>query len=369
MRDLCQREGVRVFSSNYALYGAMSARANSVYDQFSRDVEVYSIDESFLDLSDVAPSQRVEPGRDLRSTVRTWTGLPTCVGIGPTKTLAKLANHLAKTHPEFGGVCDLTEWAERDRWMWVTDLAEIWGIGPASQAQLRAMGCRTVADVRDLQPRSVRAGMTVVGEHIVHELRGLPCMALESTAPTRKGRAVTRCFSGRVSDLAMVEQAVAAHATRLGEKLRRQDLGTDHIADFFHTSEHDTGSPQRSAAITVILPEATNDTLALVKAATSGMWAVWRSGYRYSKAGGGHDRLGQPGREPTRVAGVGQLDRDKAAAIMAALDRCNGRYGCGTVIVAAVGLPPARKGWATKFEMRSPRYLSRMDELPVVGTA
>ena len=369
VRDLCRREGVRVFSSNYALYGAMSARANSIYDRFSPEVEVYSIDESFLDLADVEPHRRVALGRDLRSTVLRWTGLPTCVGIGPTKTLAKLANHLAKRHPELGGVCDLTDWHERDRWMRVTALDEVWGIGPASQANLKAMGCRTVADVRDLQPRSVRAGMTVVGERIVHELRGLPCMALESVAPTRKGCAVTRCFSGRVSDLATVEQAVAAHATRLGEKLRRGGLGTDHVGVFFHTSEHDVGARQRSAAITVSLPEATSDTLALVKAATAGVRRVWRPGYRYSKAGVVTVDLVKLAASQRALPGIGRLDREKASAIMAALDRCNGRYGRGTVVVAAAGLPPARAVWATKFEMRSPRYLSRLDELPVVGTA
>ncbi len=127
--------------------------------------------------------------------------------------------------------------------------------------------------------------MTVVGERIVHELRGTPCIALESVAATRKGCAVTRCFSGRVDDLATMEQAVATHATRLGEKLRREALGTDHLGMFFHTSEHDAGAPQRSASTTVTLPEATSDTLVLVKAAIAGVRRVWRAGYRYSKAG------------------------------------------------------------------------------------
>ncbi len=214
MRDLCRREGVRVFSSNYALYGDMSARANAIYERFARDIEIYSIDESFLDLSDVAPRHRAELGRDLRSTVRTWTGLPTCVGIGPTKTLAKLANHIAKKNPTLGGVCDLSDKVERNGWLARVKLDEIWGVGRASQARLQAVGCRTVADVRDLDPRAIRKGMTVVGERIIYELRGLPCIDLASVAPTRKGCAVTRCFSGRVEDLATVEQAVASHAAR-----------------------------------------------------------------------------------------------------------------------------------------------------------
>ncbi len=221
IRDTCKRGSVRVFSSNYALYGDMSSRANEIYRGFSPRVEIYSIDESFLDMSDIAPSRREALARDLRSTVLTWTGLPSCVGIGPTKTLAKLANHVAKKNPELGGVCDLTDEDVRRRWMAVVALEEVWGIGPATQAKLQAIGCRTVADVRDLDPRLARNGLTVVGSRIVHELRGEACLDLAAVAPTRKGCAVTRSFSRRVEDLATMEQAVATHATRLGEKLRR----------------------------------------------------------------------------------------------------------------------------------------------------
>lgn len=164
-------------------------------------------------------------------------------------------------------------------------MEEVWGIGRASQAKLRAMGCDSVADVRDLDPRPVRRALMVVGERIIHELRGRACLSLETVAATRKGCAVTRSFSNRVEDPATMEQAVAAHATRLGEKLRREQLGTDHVTVFFHTSEHDTGNPQRSASTVVTLPEATSDTLVLIKAATAGARRIWKAGYRYSKAG------------------------------------------------------------------------------------
>ncbi len=366
MRDLCKRQGVRVFSSNYALYGDMSGRTNAIYDRFSRRSEVYSIDETFLDLADVVPEHRVELGRDLRSTVLAWTGIPTCVGIGPTKTLAKLANHLAKAHPELRGVCDLTDEAERGRWLARTSLDEIWGVGPASQARLRAIGCATVADVRDLAPRHVRQGMTVVGERIVHELRGTACLNLEEVAPTRKGCAVTRMFSRRVEDRPTLEQAVAAHATRLGEKLRRHGLGTDHVTVFYHTSEHDVGSPQRSASMVVRLPEATNDSLVLVKAATWGARRMWRDGYRYNKAGVITVDLVRLAASQRAMPGLGQFDRERGAALMAAVDSCNARFGRGTVVPGLAGMAPARRGWATKFEMRSPRYTTCLAEMPVV---
>ena len=153
IRATCTREGVRVFSSNYALYGDMSARANAIYRGFSPKIEIYSIDESFLDLSDVDERRRPELALGLRATVAAWTGLPTCVGIGPTKTIAKLANHVAKKNPELGGVCDLTDEGEQSRWMAKIPLGEIWGVGSASRAKLEAIGCATVADVRDLDPR------------------------------------------------------------------------------------------------------------------------------------------------------------------------------------------------------------------------
>ncbi len=267
IRDLCRRRGVRVYSSNYALYGDMSARVNDVYGGFAPRVEVYSIDESFLDLSDLPPARRAPLARDMRATVRAWTGIPTCVGIGPTKTLAKLANRVAKAQPGLDGVCDLTDPGVRDGWLRRLAPGDLWGVGPANARRLEALGCRTAADVRDLDPRVARKAMTVAGERLVQELRGVACLELEEVAPTRKGCAVTRSFPRRVGDLATMEQAVAAHAARLGEKLRREGLGADHVTVFFHTSPHDRDGPRRSASKVATLPEATNDTLALVRAA------------------------------------------------------------------------------------------------------
>ena len=258
IRDLCKRQGVRVFSSNYTLYGDMSARTNAVYRDFAPRVEIYSIDESFLDLTDVQPVRRLELARDLRATVRAWTGIPTCVGIGSTKTLAKLANHIAKKVPELDGVCDLTDPVAYDHWLCRIAVEEVWGIGRASLGKLEAMGVDTVADLRDLDPRPVRKAMTVVGERIMHELRGLSCLPLELMPAQRKGCAVTRSFSARVTEREVLEQAVAAHATRLGEKLRRGGLGTSHVTVIYHTSTHDHGAPMRSVSTTVTLPEATS---------------------------------------------------------------------------------------------------------------
>lgn len=369
IRDLCKREGVVVFSSNYTLYGDMSRRVNEVYRQFAptEAIEIYSIDESFLDLSLVPQEHREELGRDLRSTVSTWTGIPTCVGIGPTKTLAKLANKIAKSTPQLGGVCDLTSAAARADWLPAVDLADIWGVGRASQAKLAALGCRTVADVAALDPKVARRAMTVVGERTIYELRGMPCIDLEAVAPTRKGCAVTRCFSGRVSDLETVLEAVASHATRLAEKLRHHGLATDHVTVFYHTSQHDRGAPQRSVSYTVDLPEHTNDTLVLVRGAKWGARRIWAPGYRYSKAGVITVDIIPPLTAPRAL--IGGFDQPQSARLMGALDACNRRFGRGAVYPAAVGIERTRRRWNTKFEMRSPRYTTRVGEVPVVRSA
>ncbi|BAQ44420.1 Y-family DNA polymerase [Methylobacterium aquaticum] len=367
IRQLCRSKGVRVFSSNYALYGDMSARANTVYRQFAPDVEIYSIDESFLDLSDVRERDRLALARDLRSTVRQWTGLPTCVGIGPTKTLAKLANHIAKSIPELGGVCDLSNEAERAAWMVGISVGEVWGIGRASRARLEAMGVDTVADLRDLDPRPARASLTVVGERIIHELRGRACLPLEIVPARRKGCAVTRSFSSRITEREVMEQAVAAHATRLGEKLRRDGLAVSAVTVFYHTSEHDRGDPMRSVSTVVHLPEATNDSRHLIQAALHGVAKTWKeqgpTPWRYSKAGLVTKDLVPLDGAPRPLFDA--LDREKSGKLMAAMDACNSRFGRGAVVPARAGMVEKRI-WSTKFEMRSPRFTTRLSEVPVV---
>ena len=202
-----------------------------------------------------------------------------------------------------------------------------------------------------------------MGERIIYELRALPCLDLETVAPTRKGCAVTRSFSSRVENRDTMEQAIATHAARLGEKLRRGGLGTDHVTVFFHTSEHDTGSPQRSVSTIATLPEATSDTLVLAKAATWAVRRIWRDGFRYSKAGVVTvDLVPLAG---SQRALIGGFDREGGEALMTALDACNRRWGRGAVVPANSGFV-ARRSWSTKFEMRSPRYTTRISEVPVV---
>jgi len=360
IRDLCNRERVSVFSSNYALYGDMSARMNQIYRQFSPEVETYSIDESFLDLTGERRRDLPDLARDLRATVRAWTGVPTCVGLGPTKTLAKLANHIAKQIPELGGVCDLTDEAERDHWLIRVPFDEVWGIGAASAAKLQRLGLESVADLRDLDPRLARDLLTVVGERIAHELRGVSCLALETLPAERKGCAVTRSFSVKIDDLDRMLEAVADYANRLGEKLRRDGMAATHLQVFMHTSRFNDDL-RHSAATTVHLPQASSDSLELAAAAVRGARHLWREGYRYAKAGVMTADLVPDGR--SQLALLDARDHERSKRLMAAVDACNRRYGRGIVKPGSVGVA---RTWATKFERRSPRYTTRLDELPTV---
>ncbi len=212
----------------------------------------------------------------------------------------------------------------------------------------------------------MRKALTVVGERMIFELRGVSCIGLDLVPARRKGCAVTRSFAGRVTEQAMLEQAVAAHATRLGEKLRREGLATNHVTVFYHTSEHDRGEPQRSVQTVVGLPEATNDSLVLIQAAQLGVARTWREQgqvpWRYSKAGVITTDLVPLAESPRAL--IGRLDRERSGPLMAALDACNARWGRGTVVPAGAGLERARTDWSTKFEMRSPCYTTQVADLP-----
>ena len=363
IKDLCRKNNVAVFSSNYTLYGDMSARMNEIYRAFSPEIEIYSIDESFLDLNGFGHRDLAQYGQELRGTVRQWTGIPTCVGIGPTKTLAKLANWTAKHHAELNGVCDFSNADVRAAIMPKIPVGEVWGIGRASRAKLEAIGVNTADDLASLDREQGRKLMTVVGERIISELRGQSCLALEQVAPQRKGCAVTRCFSGRVDDLDTMLESITTHATRLGEKLRHHGLATDFVTVFFHTSTHDRGA-QYAAQKTVTLPEATNDTLALVAAARAGIRSAWRQGFRYSKCGIMTVDL-VPIADVQRPL-FDQFDRKKSGRLMDALDSVNAKFGRGTLVPAAMVLS---RPWSTKFEMRSPRYTTSIDELPKASAA
>lgn len=358
VRDLIRRHRVRVLSSNYALYGSMSARVNAVLTDFAPAAEAYSIDETFLDLTGIAGRDLRPLCQDLRATVLRWTGIPTCVGLGPSKTLAKLANAAAKADPALGGVCDLTEASVCAAVLAAFPVAEVWGVGPATAAKLAALGVTTAAGLRDFDPKQARALGTVVLERLVWELRGLACLDLELVAPPRKGLAVTRSFGRPVTALAEALEAVAAHATRAAEKLRTHGLVAGRLSAFAHTAPHHPGPQHHAARATGLVPM-TADTRDLVAAAGRCLAAAWRDGFAYAKAGVVLEDLCPPEAAPRTLF---DAPRPGSARLMAAVDRLNARFGHGTVFPAAAG---TERVWAQRAAHRSPRYTTRLDELPI----
>ena len=359
LRELIRREGVRVFSSNYALYGDMSRRVGDALLSLVPTVETYSIDESFLDLTEFRGSELERLARDVRARVLRWTGIPTCVGIGPTKTLAKLANYLAKKRPAFAGVCDLRAAAARAELLPTIPAEEVWGIGGASAKKLARLGVVTAADLAGMEPEQARVLMTVVGGRLVHELRGLSCLPLELVEPIRKGIAVTRSFGKPVTTWRSMSEAIVSYAARAAEKLRRHEVLARHMGVFLHTNAHN-GDPWYSDAASGSFLEATSDTGELVSLAARLGERIWRDGYRYAKAGVILTEL-----MPAMVvqpALWSLIDRERRAKLWRVVDELNGELGRGTIRPLGAGGNAA--GWKLRAEHRSPRWTTRWEELP-----
>jgi len=322
-------------------------------------IETYSIDESFLDLTGF-PEREVEPlAQALRQRVLQWTGIPTCVGIGPTKTLAKVANFLAKKRPQFGGVCDLRTLDARNELLATVPVEEVWGVGRASAMKLAHLGVATAADLAGMEPEQAWALMTVTGGRLVHELRGISCLPLELVEPTRKGIAVTRSFGQPVLEWEQMREAVATYAARAAEKMRRHRVAAVRLSVFLHTSAFNQ-DPWYSNAAGAKFLEATNDTSEVVAMAVRLGECIWRSGFRYAKAGVMIAEL-QP-EEVRQPALWSEIERERRAKLWRVVDQLNAGKGRGTVRVLSAG--PKSPVWQLRAEHRSSRWTTRWSELP-----
>jgi DNA polymerase V len=359
IRDLIKREKIAVFSSNYAYYGDVSHRVMQTLGTMVPIIENYSIDESFLNIGEFS-EREVEPlARELRERVHRWVGIPTCVGIAPTKTLAKVANFIAKKRPQYGGVCDLRSSQVRADLLQTVPVDEVWGIGAASAAKLARIGVQTAADLAALDPDNARALMTVTGGRTVYELRGISCLPLELMEPTRKGIAVTRSFGAPVTSWQQMREAIANYAMRAAEKMRRYKVAAENIFVFMHTSTFDN-DPFYSNGASARFSETTNDTGKVVALAVCLGERLWRDGFRYSKCGVMITEL-MP--ETIRQPALwGELDCEKRERAWRAMDKLNATLGHDTVRILGAGSEDA--AWKLRAEHRSPRWTTRWDELP-----
>ncbi|MGK9048672.1 translesion error-prone DNA polymerase V subunit UmuC [Stutzerimonas chloritidismutans] len=359
-RDQMREWGVVCFSSNYELYGQMSARVMTTLEEMFPRLEVYSIDEAFADLTGLQ-SDLVEMGREARARVLLWTGIPVGVGIGPTKTLAKLANWAAKTWRKSEGVIDLRDPSRRDRLLQMTDVSEVWGVGRRLTARLQPLGIKTAWDLAQYEPASLRRQFSVVLEKTARELRGISCLQLEEAVPPRQMICSSKMFGARVRELPPIREAVAAYVSKAAEKLRAQGSLAGALQVAIRTGMHNPDQPRYANAINCPLPYPTDDTRVLAAAAIRGLDAIYRPGYAYSKA----EVLLMDLRQRGEFTGdlFAAVPSPGADRLMAVIDRINAREGRGTV---RLGRIPAAPEWAMRREMMSQRYTTRWDELMVV---
>jgi DNA polymerase V len=360
LTDLLKEHPIEVFSSNYTLYGDLSARVMTTLTQWTPDVEVYSIDEAFLQFSMVPPDGLTAYGQSMRATIQKWTGIPVSIGIGPTKTLAKLANRLAKRSPEAQGVVILTSPSEIEATLAQTPIQDIWGIGPGYTRRLHAYEIKTALQLRNMTDRWVRQELGIVGLRLVWELRGISCLPLELCPPPKQSLMVSRSFGCPITTLREIREAVATYMTRAAEKLRRHHVAAGVLTVFLMTNRF-TDEPHYSNSVTMPLPVATQDTAELIGYALRSIEQIFREGYHYQKAGVILTALVPAHQIQAHL--FDQHDRERSRRLMTAIDTINREWGSGTICYAAVGLRP---GWLMRCARRSPRYTTRWEELAVV---
>lgn len=370
VRELAKAHGIMAMSSNYELYADMSNRVVDVLRDFSPEVEVYSIDESFLSLEGmqgICKGNLTAYGQGIRQRVAQWVGLPVCVGMAHTKTLAKFANHLAKKNPCFDGVCNFDELntEEQEAWMAKNEVGEVWGVGRRISKKLQAMGIQSVLDLKRAPPKLMRRTFSVVLQKTVQELNGSSCLPLEWMAPAKQQIMSSRSFGQPVYEMEELTEAVSVYLFQAAVKLRRQHSVAGAVTVTIMTNRFKENVPQYHRSMVVALPEPSSDSRVLTAYALRVLKHIYRPGYEYKKACVMLSEL-QP--QSQRQAGLWDAPEDEVArqrsqSLMAVLDQVNDRFGRGTLQLGAMGVRPA---WTMKRERVSPRYTTRWEDVPRV---
>lgn len=355
IRQLVEQHHIQVFSSNYALYGDLSQRVMTTLDNFSPEVEIYSIDEAFMRLT---PSQGnlTDYGHQIKATVQQWTGIPVSLGIAPTKVLAKVAMKVAKKTA--GGVFHLEYPADADEIMKAMPVCDIWCIGSRLGYWLETQGIKTALQFKQANPALIQQKMGVVGKRLLLELQGISCLPLELLPSAKKETCVSRSFGQPITSLPDLQQAIALYVGRAAAKLRRQQQVATGMIIFAHTSRF-IEFP-RSSSLVVNLPTGSNFTPELLKYATTALRQIYEPHCPYKKAGvimtGLHsenERQGFLFEQPR--------DLDRELRLSQIVDRLNQRYGAETLSFGLVGQDQA---WRIRCNQRSPRFTTDWDELP-----
>ena len=367
LRDLAKQHGIIARSSNYTLYGDISQRMHSVIGQFAPEQEIYSIDETFLDLTGFN-RDLIEYGQQIRQRVRQWTGIPVCVGIGSSKTLAKLANHCAKkAHVQSmaNGVTDLNQLSESELHELFNrvDVGEVWGVGRRIKERLVGIGIETVQQLKDSSVSRIKNEFNVVLARTVAELNGEACLTLEEVAPPKQQIMSSRSFGQPVFLLEDLNEAVVSYTSRAAEKLRHQHHVAGAIQVFVQTNPFQPDEPQYNNGVTVKLLTPTDNSFKLAEAALYGLKRIYKLGYAYKKAGIMLTDLCPVSRVPVDLfSGFDEPETARAKNLMATLDEINARMGRGTIRSAGEGL---QKSWAMRSGNKSRAFTTDWRELAV----
>ena len=352
----CQQHGVAVFSSNYALYGDMSQRVMRLLETFTPELELYSIDEAFLKLDGFEHLNLEKYAQQIKQKIYQWTGLSVCVGLGPTKTLAKVANYVAKERSKTG-VFDLSCLYMQDETLPTIAVEEIWGIGQRWAKKLGAMGIKTALELRDVPPNLIRQKFSVVAERVVLELRGVSCLGLETVQP-KQNIVVSRSFGKAVIERESLLEAIACYASRAAEKLRVQHSRCGALHVFLLTNRFCLSKPQYQASTTWSFNCSTNDTRDIIHAARECLSSLYHEGLCYSKCGVMLSAISPDDAVQGNL--LHTPDYQRSEQLMQVVDQLNAQMGKGTVTFAAQGI---NRSWKMRQQWRSPRYTTRWSEL------
>lgn len=358
-RELCKKYGVYVFSSNYALYGDMSARVMKSLALLCQHLEIYSIDEAFIRVSNLSDQELAEYGQHLRNKVQQWTGLTVSIGFAPTKTLAKIANNIAKKQV-WHGVLSLTDEKQRSHFLSQLSVDMIWGIGSRLAEQMKSIGIFTAKHLYDSDVKMMRKKFSVMVERIIYELRGVSCLNLENFSPRKQIRA-SRSFGRTVTELSELEEAISYYAVRACQKLREQRSKVRSIYVFIRTNSFSQEKQYRQGYFqSFIMP--TQDTRVVIAAAKECLKRIYQSGFRYHKAGIIlTDLIDERLQQPDLFA---SCESAKQIQLMKVMDTINHKMGEHTLFPLAQGV---KKEWLVRSDRRSPRYTTNWDELVIAN--
>ncbi|WP_299181153.1 Y-family DNA polymerase [uncultured Neptuniibacter sp.] len=362
VRELYERGELHVFSSNYAFYGDISARVMMTLEEMAPEVEVYSIDEAFLNLRGMVTEPDLNAlGHKIKQRIKRWVGVPVGVGIAETKTLAKLANYAAKHFAKTQGVVVLSDPRWRERLLAITDVSEVWGVGRRHAEKLRAENILTAADLADSDAETMRRRYSVTLERTILELRGISCLGFDEQPEPKQQVLCSRTFSTRITTLQPLQEAIREYAVRAAEKLRIEHRLTRSVSIYIRTNPNARFEAKYANGATYTLPSPTNDSRLIMKIALQLLQGIYREGYRYMKAGVVLNDL-QPEDNYQADLFTPDCGSPKALSLMQALDRINRRYHRGLTF-AGQG---RQQHWAMQRNYLSPRYTTSWNDLKKV---